>query len=226
MKLVFLHGLGQNQDSWDAVIKNLDSNTQCVSLDLFASVHENSQLSFSLLNEQLTKRLSLIKEPYILCGLSLGGILALTQATMKNNFLQGIIVSGAQFESPNKILIDLQNLMFQFMPNKNFIELGITKRQTIALCKSLKALNLRKNMFYINIPTLVICGAEDKANLNASEELATLIPNAELHIIPGQHILNEEQPLAFAKLINMYHKKYFSSQENRGDIEKAVIVNK
>ena len=51
----------------------------------------------------------------------------------------------------------------------------------------------------IRVPTLVICGAEDKVTQpGLSRELASMIPDARLETIPGAgHISNLERPAAF-----------------------------
>lgn len=103
--------------------------------------------------------------------------------------------------------------MFRFMPSKNFIELGITKKQMIAFCQSMKSLNLRPKLSRLNMPTTIICGTKDKANLPASKALHSEIRDSEIKVIEGGHMLNEETPVAFAKIINEFYAKYFSVRE-------------
>lgn len=213
MKIIFLPGLGQDAAAWSKVIDNLNINLEPESLNLFSTIDDSTELTFELLHREITQKLQVIDEPYILCGLSLGAILALSSALDGNHLVKGLILSGAQFESPNKLLIDLQNLMFRFMPNKNFIELGITKKQMIAFCQSMKSLNLRPKLNQLNMPTAIICGTKDKANLPASKALHSEIRDSEIKVIEGGHMLNEETPVAFAKIINEFYAKYFSVRE-------------
>lgn len=209
MKIIFLPGLGQDATAWNSVIVHLNAELSTESLNLLSDIDENTKVTLDLLNKKLDKKLRMINEPYILCGLSLGGILALSIAPNQSDFLQGLIVSGAQFESPNKLLIDLQNLMFRFMPSKNFSEIGITKKQMISFCQSMKSLNLRSGLTKLTIPTTIICGTKDKANLSAAKSLSSVISNSELKLIAGGHMLNEEKPLEFADTINSFYAKYF-----------------
>lgn len=209
MEIIFLPGLGQDATVWNNVIAHLNTELNTESLNLFSDIDENTEVTLDFLNKEVDKKLRTIKEPYILCGLSLGGILALSIAPNQSDFLQGLIVSGAQFESPNKLLIDLQNLMFRFMPNKNFSELGITKKQMIRFCQSMKSLNLRSGLTKLTTPTTIICGTKDKANLSAAKSLSSVISNSELKLIAGGHMLNEEKPLEFADTINSFYAKYF-----------------
>ena len=52
------------------------------------------------------------------------------------------------------------------------------------------------------VPTLVLCGSNDRANIALSRELAAGIPTAELRVIPGAtHLWNLQQPDAFNKTV-------------------------
>jgi 3-oxoadipate enol-lactonase len=58
----------------------------------------------------------------------------------------------------------------------------------------------------IDVPTLVICGAEDKMTPPAlSEDLAALIPNAQLRLVAGAgHLLNLEKPEEFNAAVERF----------------------
>jgi 3-oxoadipate enol-lactonase len=56
------------------------------------------------------------------------------------------------------------------------------------------------------VPTLVLCGAEDRITPPAlSEELAALIPGARLELIDAAgHVANAEQPAAFNVAVDAF----------------------
>jgi pimeloyl-ACP methyl ester carboxylesterase len=57
----------------------------------------------------------------------------------------------------------------------------------------------------LETPTLIVCGARDRLNLRLSRELASLLPNAELHVIPGAgHVANLEQPALFTQALRRF----------------------
>jgi len=64
----------------------------------------------------------------------------------------------------------------------------------------------RERAAAIGVPTLVVCGAEDKVTPPAlSRELAALIPGARYAEIPGAgHLSNLEQPGAFNRLVGEF----------------------
>ena len=72
MKIVFLHGLGQRAADWDLVASQFP-NTDCP--DLFKTAGE--KLNYAAILSSLEERYEHEKEPLCLCGLSLGGMLAL-----------------------------------------------------------------------------------------------------------------------------------------------------
>jgi 3-oxoadipate enol-lactonase len=58
----------------------------------------------------------------------------------------------------------------------------------------------------IHVPTLVVCGQEDKVTPPAlSDELARMIPGARLETIPGAgHISNLERPAEFNRIVEEF----------------------
>ena len=78
-KLIFLHGLGQTATDWQPVLSELQT-TNTLSLSLFEDFSAQDRLDLERLHAALTRKMAVIDEPYILCGLSLGAVLALKQA--------------------------------------------------------------------------------------------------------------------------------------------------
>lgn len=104
MKLVFLHGLGQDKTAWDDVIAALP-HYDCLALDLFdeGKMPEN----FALLVEQVATELKEIEEDFVLIGLSLGAMLALALSDHTLPHIKGFIVSGAQHDLKRSFLYKL-----------------------------------------------------------------------------------------------------------------------
>ena len=74
MKTVLLHGLGQTEQDWDAVIRQA-ALKEFDSPELFAL--PKGTLTYSAILGGLEKRYENEKEPFCICGLSLGAMLAL-----------------------------------------------------------------------------------------------------------------------------------------------------
>ena len=213
MKLIFLHGLGQSPDDWQQVINELPIS-DTFSVELFSGIFQRDSVNLHVLNHKINTILAEVKEPFVLCGLSLGAVLALQQAIMKSPFLKGIVVSAPQFESPNTLLMTIQNIVFHFMPKKSFQNLGLTKKQLIELVNSMKSLNLKEEIHTVTIPTLILCGSKDRVNLSAAKELSSIMGNATLKIISnGSHELNRDRPKEFAKALEEFMHVHILTNE-------------
>ncbi len=203
MKTVFLHGLGQTEHDWQDVI----SYTSCSDVDcpaLFSLSKET--MTYPHILTALEKRYANITQPICLCGLSLGALLALDYTIRHGDKVASLILIGTQYKVPS-LLIDIQNVLFRCMPKKTFENIGMSKSNIIQLSHSMRQLDFSKNLNQVTCPVTIICGGRDKANLKASKQLSSLLPQATLHIIPNAgHELNKCAPQAIAAILNQQHK--------------------
>lgn len=198
MKTVFLHGLGQTAQDWDGVIRQAAlADADCP--ELFSL--PEGEITYPNILDGLEKRYFHNEEPLCICGLSLGAMLALDYTIRHRNQVASLILIGIQFKSPT-LLIDLQNLVFRCMPEKNFESIGISKKDTIALAHSMRSLDFRQGLHAIHCPVTILCGERDQANRKAAEQLTKLLPQSEMHIIPGAgHEVNKCAPEAIAAIL-------------------------
>lgn len=202
MKTIILHGLGQTPASWDKVSSRLGGGTVCP--DLFAPL---TDVSFPALYDSLSGFLDSQSEPFDLCGLSLGAVAALKYAVEKPGKVSSLALIAAQYKT-SKALIALQNLMFRFMPEKNFEGVGLSKADFIKLCRSTAEVDLSGELGKVDCPVLLLCGSEDKVNLKASERLEKLLRNAKLKVIENAgHELNSDAPEALADTLTEFFKR-------------------
>lgn len=146
--------------------------------------------------------LILTAKPFRVCGLSLGALLALDYAILHRDQVASLVLIGAQYKAP-RLLMDVQNLLFSCTPNRAFPAMGLSKRAMLQLTRSMRGLDLTERLGQINCPVTVVCGEKDRINLGASQRLVALLPQAELHIIPGAgHEVNRDAPAAITELLN------------------------
>ena len=195
MKTIFLHGLGQTAQDWEEVIRQTAlSEVDCP--ELF-SLSEGEITYFGIRNG-LEKRYADITEPFCICGLSLGALLALDYAIRHNEQVAALVLIGVQYKVPS-LLIDFQNLIFRCMPNKTIDDMGMSKNDVIRLAHSMRSLDFRSGLKDIKCPVTILCGEKDRANLKASRQLAELLSQSKLRIVPGAaHELNKCAPEAIA----------------------------
>lgn len=196
MKIVFLHGLGQRAADWDQVASQF-SNTDCP--ELFEIAGE--KLNYSAILSSLEERYEYEKEPLCLCGLSLGGMLALDYSLRHGDRVAAMVLLGARDRAP-RLLMDIQDLLFRCMPDKAFASTGMKKEQVRDLTRSMKNLDFTDRLSTIHCPVTVACGEKDSPNLAAARRLAKYLPNARLYVVPhAGHELNADAPDTVAEIV-------------------------
>ena len=201
MKSVFLHGLGQSASSWDKTLENSGGfRAVCPELSKLMT----GEASYSALYNGFSEYCEKLGERINLCGLSLGGILALNYAAEHLENVNSLVLIGAQYKMP-KALLRFQNLIFRFMPNSAFKDVGLEKADFIRLSKSMMDLDFGEELEKIACPVLVIVGERDKPNRKAAEELSKKLPNSEFEVIADSgHEVNVDAPKRLAELIGAF----------------------
>ena len=200
MKLIFLHGLGQDAHSWQSVQDALSP----LPSDSFAIFSYPSE-SYQEAKERLTECLQQESEPFILVGLSLGGVLALELSSQDLPHLKGLVLSGTQYKLKTNLLYRLQILLFHLLPKQVFEKQGANKQHMLQILTELKSLNLTNTAKTCQLPSLVICGSKDWANQASSKKLANLLPKGHYQeIADGGHLLNTQKPNELAQVIKEF----------------------
>jgi len=199
MKTVLLHGLGQTVHDWaDITGKLSSSDVDCP--ELFALAQE--PVSYSKILQGLEQRYADTAGSLRLCGLSLGGMLALDYAIRHGEKVESLLLIGVQYKVP-RLLVDLQNLLFRCMPNRMFTDMGLSKNDIIYLAHSMRNLDFTERLKSISCPVTLLCGEKDRPNLDAAKSLKALLPHAELQIVPGAgHEINKDTPETLASILN------------------------
>ena len=206
MKQIYLHGLGQNPDSWSKVIEQLEAAEHSICPDLSELVqgqdttYQNLYAAFSAMCDE-------IEEDICLCGLSLGGVLALNYAIEHPEKIKGLVLIATQYKMPKKLL-RVQNAIFRFMPKSMFQQTGFGKSDFLKLCNTMMELDFSDSIYNVSCPTLVIYGEKDRANKNASIELANMLIDAELQVFNGVgHEINIEAPDKLEETLRVFFGK-------------------
>ena len=203
MKTILLHGLGQTSSSWNNTISTMDNNTDILCPNLFDWL-ENKEVCYQVLYLALSEYCKQFSEPFNICGLSLGGILALQYGIENPDKIHSLALIATQYTMPKKLL-KFQNMLFRFMPKKAFQSMGLDKAGFINLSKSMINLDFQKDLKRINHPVMVICGEKDTANKQASLQLQSQLPQAELLVIKNSgHEVNIDAPEDLGKALSTF----------------------
>ena len=207
MTKVFIHGSGHKGSSWNEVVKNMHNNKDILCPDL-STILNGKEASYSHLYSSFVEYCHEIEGQIDLCGLSLGGILALNYAIEFPDKVKSLVLIGTPHKVP-KIMFSIQNIIFRFLPESTFKNMAFNKKDTFILGNTMKELDFSNNVQVINCPTLIICGEKDKANMKSAHFLSENIKGSELKIIKETgHVVNEENPKELSKTLDEYYDFY------------------
>ena len=125
MKYILLHGLGQSSESWSEVIKELNLEWDILCPDM-AEWMAGKEPCYDTLYRELEHFCGQFAEPLCLCGLSLGAILAMDFAAGHAERVQSLVLIGAQYKMPRKLL-KLQDIIFPFHAGAGVWGNGVSK---------------------------------------------------------------------------------------------------
>ncbi|WP_322198861.1 alpha/beta fold hydrolase [Acutalibacter intestini] len=204
MKKIFLHGSGHKAESWNATLARMKNREDILCPDLAAVLGEK-EAAYENLYAAFVQYCQKAGERPALCGLSLGGILALDYALDFPDQVDSLVLIGTPYQVP-KLLFGIQNMVFRCLPSSFFQGAAFGKQDTFALGRSMKNLDFSGRLQNIRCRTLVLCGEKDRANRKAAEYLGKHIENAALKIIERTgHVVNEENPEALAGILNEFY---------------------
>lgn len=102
MNLLLLHGLGQGPGSWDGVLDALGPDPGAACPDLFGLC--GGAPDYPALYAALEDYAGALPAPVLLCGLSLGAVLALDYAIRRPERVAGLVLIAPQYKMPRALL--------------------------------------------------------------------------------------------------------------------------
>lgn len=201
---ILVHGSGHKATSWNTTISYMTNSENIVCPNL-SSILKGKEASYENLYSSFVKYCNDIDGQIHLCGLSLGGILALNFALDFPQKVKTLVLIGTPYKVP-KVAFSFQNMIFRFLPKSIFETMAFDKKDTFTLGNTMKNLDFSDRVKSIKCPTLILCGKKDSANIKSAHYLAEHIKSAELKIIEDTgHVVNEENPKTLADILNEYY---------------------
>jgi 3-oxoadipate enol-lactonase len=209
LTLVLLHGIGTGPGAWQP---QLEARPDASAPDLVPAYRQ----SFEAAVDEVA---ALVPPGADVCGLSLGGLVALHVA---QRVAVGRLIVCAGFD---RLPAGLRRRIRALALAARVLPRGFLHRQLVAELPEphrmraaeeiapLRPAELSRLMWQaagsvveperITIPVVVACGERDRANLRLSRALAERLPNARLEIVPGAgHVANLDNPEAFSVLLS------------------------
>lgn len=240
--ILFANSLGSDLRIWDDVAARLAANYFVIRYDLRGhGLSEAPPAPYSardLAGDAVAVLDALAIPKAILCGVSVGGLIAQAVALHYSERVRALILSdtGAKIATSeqwqqriDKVRADGVDSLVQMTMERWFSSgfrarcpadvrgYALMLRQTsadgyIGTCAALRDTDLRAAVARIKQPTLVLCGAEDIATPpELGRELAGLIPGAQFSLIENAaHLPCVEQPDAVAgRLMQFFQEVQF-----------------
>lgn len=205
MRYLFLHGLGQQPDSWHAVLAacTLHGRIECPDLAAWLRAGDGTYAGLYRAFADACARDS--AAPVCLCGLSLGAVLGLQYTIAFPERVHALVLIAPQYQMPRRLL-RLQNFVFRLLPARAFSEIGLSRQEMIRLTRSMEELDLSQQLDRITCPVLVLCGEHDHTNHKAAACLSRNIRGAVYQTVPGAgHEVNREAPAELARRLDAFY---------------------
>ncbi|MBO1901779.1 alpha/beta fold hydrolase [Leucobacter weissii] len=205
-RVIFVHGLGDSPASWAQQISTLPAAWEGVAIDV-PGLGAAGEGAFSL--ERAARRVVEAMDERgwreaVLCGLSLGAMIALRAAVDFPERVRGLVLAAGQVRPP-RALLRVQNALIRVLPARAVASGGVDKSRILSAARAVMHVDFGPDLARIACPTLVLCGSRDRANLPASRRLAAEIPGARLAILEGAgHQSNTQSPESFSAELNRF----------------------
>lgn len=230
--LVFLHGVGSDKSVWAPQIEHFGKSRRAVAFD-YPGYGDSDPAAEGAGRDDFAAAIlaamdSLSIERAHVCGLSLGGVVAIALHAAAPERCESLILADTFAVHPDgrgiyersvaasadlRALAEARVDLLLAQPADPAIRAEVV--ETMAKidpaayrigAEAVWLADQRDRAARIGVPTLVVCGAEDKVTPPAlSRELAALIPGARYAEIPGAgHLSNLEQPGAFNRLVGEF----------------------
>ena len=227
--VVFLHGVGSDKSVWAPQLAHFGRSRRAVAFD-YPGYGDSASAPDGTSRDDFAAAIlagldSLGIEKAHVCGLSLGGVIAIAIHAAAPDRCASLILADSFALHPDgrgiyeRSLAGSVNLRAMAEARVDFLlaagALEDVRREVVETMSKIDPAayrigaeavwlaDQRDRAAAIGVPTLVIVGEEDRATPpQLSEELAAIIPGARLETIPGAgHIANLERPAEFDRIV-------------------------
>lgn len=228
--MLLVHALGSSRRAWTPQVQALSDRYRVLVADLPG--HGDAEGPFTLDRAVDSVHITISQGPgrCHVVGISVGAVVALLACLERSAEVESLVLSGGLAHAPRWIV--LQRVMARITPQpllvralaglysggkaehadmavEDFRRCG--KRTYLDALRELASLDLRPRLAQVVVPTLVLRGSKDRANVPLSRELAAGIPAADLQIVPGAtHLWNLQQPEEFNRIVAAFLKQVAS----------------
>ena len=231
--IVFLHGVGSDKSVWEPQLAHFGQSRRAIAFD-YPGYGESDIRAHATRDDFAAAILAAMDALDIsaahVCGLSLGGVVAIAMHALAPGRCASLILADSFATHPEGAGIYQRSTE----ASRSVGMRALAEARVDALLGSAATAGLRDEVvetmagidpdayrigaeavwladqrdraLAIAVPTLVLCGSEDRITPpSLSEDLAALIPGSELELVEGAgHLANAEQPAAFNAAVDRF----------------------
>lgn len=233
--ILFLHGVGSDKNVWQPQIDHFGKTRRAIAMD-YPGYGDSTFVQGATRDDYAAAAIALLDmlgiEKAHVCGLSLGGVVAIAMHEAAADRCASLIIADSFAKHPDgqgiydrSVQASIDMSMGELAASRAPMLLGSEageelKAEVIATMARIDPAayrlgaaavwlaDQRDRAARIRVPTLILCGDHDRITpWSLSQELATLIPGSEVIMVNGSgHLANAEQ----AKLFNEAVERHIS----------------
>ena len=200
--VVLLHGSGRAGRMWGPALAGLSAGCHVLAPDLPGFGRSAGPFTITGAAQAVRDVIAVQTAPVHLCGLSLGGVVAVRAAAQLGSQVASLVLTGTPLVPGRDLPAALRR--FRRLPGPLlplFSDVG-GRREWLRMLDELERTDLRGFLPQITAPALVICGSRDWHAMPAACELAGGLPGGRLWIAPHQgHSWPSTSPELFSKVV-------------------------
>ena len=200
--VVLLHGSGRAGRMWGPALADLSAGWHVLAPDLPGFGRSEGPFTIAGAAQAVRDVIAVQTAPVHLCGLSLGGVVAIRAAAQLGAQVASLVVTGTPVVPAQDLPTALRRFRRLPGPLLPLFSDVRRRREWLRMLDELERTDLRGYLPQVTAPALVICGSRDWRAMPAASELAGGLPGGRLWIVPHQgHSWPSTSPELFSKVV-------------------------
>lgn len=202
--VVFLHGMGESAQVWDEQRAGLPEEYDSLAVELLGPADSDRPFEFTLdgaVQHVLERIRPHTADRVHLCGAALGAMVALQFALDHPQRVRSLTLA-AGLVKPMRVRMAIHGALFRLLPASALEQRGSSKDLMLSVMRVVGRTDFSHRLGDVSVPTLVLCGENDRPGMPAAQALASGIRGARLQVVPGAgHRSHADAPEAFQELL-------------------------
>jgi len=200
--VVLLHGSGRASRMWGQALADLSVGWRVLAPDLPGFGRSEGPFTVAGAAQAVRDMIAVQTAPAHLCGLSLGGVVAIRAAAQLGPQVASLVVTGTPVVPARDLPAALRRFRRLPGPLLPLFSDVTGHAEWLRMLDELERTDLRGYLPQVTAPALVVCGSRDWRAMPAACELAGGLPAGRLWIAPHQgHSWPSTSPELFTKVV-------------------------